>query len=451
MLSKNKFLLFFIPYIYSILLLTYLFHFELIITSALIITPSLALIYFIDFKKNYLYIIFASYFFFSFIFTFLISTISLAISFVFLYLLINQKIKISSVSKELKIFFILYFISFIISLVFANNKIESLKWLFVISQYLILFIIFTSLFSFNLIENIFMALIPILVFNLLIGFYQLHTFGLTFRIFGNMVNANCFGAYLSFNIFILIYLFSIFKNILIKYFMILLIIVSTIALVFTYSRGAQIGFISALSMYIILKNLKNKKKIIFFFLLSIMICLMIVFAFPQYFARFLNISLSNLSYSELDRLSLWYAGFKLFTDHPIVGIGVNNYQFEYHRYHIASKFIPSLTGNHKHSHNIFLNVLASQGLIGFFAYSVFIYFFLKKIFFFRKSISSDIENELWLFTVCISVYLLIHGLFDVIWTVYPRHYMLILYFLWFSCVNFLYLKYYKSNNEKPYI
>lgn len=127
-----------------------------------------------------------------------------------------------------------------------------------------------------------------------------------------------------------------------------------ITLMFTYSRGSYLAFAIALLFYFI----KTHK--IRFFWLIILVMLIIAVLLPRPSGE--GVRLERL-FSITERLENWKFGWKVFIDHPILGIGFNTI-----RYAKISYLYPQDNLLLSHSgaglDNSFLLIAATSGIIG---------------------------------------------------------------------------------------
>ena len=72
-------------------------------------------------------------------------------------------------------------------------------------------------------------------------------------------------------------------------------------------------------------------------------------------------------FSTAERLAHWIAGLRMYFDHPLLGVGIGNYQDAYPPYHIGM-FVDPLG----HAHNYYINIAAETGTVGLIAYLLFI-------------------------------------------------------------------------------
>jgi O-antigen ligase len=124
------------------------------------------------------------------------------------------------------------------------------------------------------------------------------------------------------------------------------------------SRGGLLGLFFVLCCIF----LKNTKKIIFIFVIFIMVLLFVNFAKEFYTERNTIKSTASgrvgLDSSAQSRLDFWSASLKLWAYHPVFGIGTNNFKSA------CAKEL-QLRGRYTEVHNIFLTFLCETGLVGF--------------------------------------------------------------------------------------
>ncbi len=82
--------------------------------------------------------------------------------------------------------------------------------------------------------------------------------------------------------------------------------------------------------------------------------------------------------SVFDRLLMIKNSLHMIKDHPITGVGMNNWKLFYTSYGVGgTEVINSGAMNFEHPHNDYLLIFAEQGVIGLLAYLLFIYFVIK--------------------------------------------------------------------------
>jgi O-antigen ligase len=80
-----------------------------------------------------------------------------------------------------------------------------------------------------------------------------------------------------------------------------------------------------------------------------------------------NETVTPENWAVLERLSQWYAGWHMFTDNPILGVGIGNYDAAYENYRLEQW--PVALG---HAHNHYLTIAAEAGMVGLLAYLTFL-------------------------------------------------------------------------------
>lgn len=193
-----------------------------------------------------------------------------------------------------------------------------------------------------------------------------------------------------------IFLFT--KRKLLKLFLLGIICVNIFCILFLFSRGAYIGLVVGF-LFLFLFRAR---------LLLIPLLLAVIYwqvALPQKVQE--RIKMTTDEYGQLDksntgRLVVWQQSLELFNKSPVIGVGYGVFQY--------------LGFNLKDTHNIYLKILAEQGLVG-----LFIFLLLLFILFFQglkllKNSDDDFAKGLGLgFSACILV-LMINNLFGDRWT-----------------------------------
>lgn len=130
-------------------------------------------------------------------------------------------------------------------------------------------------------------------------------------------------------------------------------------------------------MIVILLSKINIKRILLIFI-SIFISIFILLQIsPNSLTRLKSISdISYQNQSNYERLLMWQSATNMFIDHPIYGVGIDNYYNEYiHNYRS-----PLSREKQHHPHNVLLTFLSETGLLGTFGYvTLFLYLFYHSI------------------------------------------------------------------------
>jgi O-antigen ligase len=181
----------------------------------------------------------------------------------------------------------------------------------------------------------------------IVGFYQFITnidkfnFIGTYRISGTFTYSNIFGFYMVLILPLVVTLFLHYPKFTLKKFGLgILCLMMITALFLTLSRGSWIGIATAILVISILKYRK---------LLIISIIFLIIFS-PIIAIRFQEMS------AFMARIILWEAGFNLFVNNPILGIGLGGFE--------SSITIIKIAGTSTHPHNEYLRFAVETGVFG---------------------------------------------------------------------------------------
>lgn len=199
---------------------------------------------------------------------------------------------------------------------------------------------------------------------------------------------NDFGAYLVFNLpFVLVLLISI-KNRLHKSALFLLVLLLLVCLILSYSRGALLGFISAIILMLFLFP-KEQKSVYIFTTLVILIMIFI----PGLKER--------IFFGDSGRYLIWKDTLKMIREHPFLGIGLGTFMDYYRKYIL-------LVGNIQYAHNCYLQIWAETGVFALLSFILFIGSILYKAI---KAFNNNC-NFVLLGFICALFGFLVHSFFD---------------------------------------
>lgn len=199
------------------------------------------------------------------------------------------------------------------------------------------------------------------------------------RVDGTFGNAAYFAIYLVFNIFLALYMLSDSKIENWKKWMYSSVVVlETIMLYFTATRGAILGFIGGLVVTAILVFWKEKEnqaiKKISKYLLGTLAVLLVLFFFIKDTSYVKNSPVlsrfSTLSFSEFKtqgRYFVWPMAIKGIAERPLLGWGQENFNFVFNK-----NYDPQMFGQEEwfdRTHNVVLDWMIASGAIGFLAYA----------------------------------------------------------------------------------
>ena len=136
--------------------------------------------------------------------------------------------------------------------------------------------------------------------------------------------------------------------------------VTAIGLVFTFARGAWLGGLAGLAVFLACVPRPIRLLLLALLLLTLAIGRFgLSGAVPALGAR--AESISDLTLNR-DRIAIWTAALQIFRDHPVVGTGLGTFTMVYPRYRLPEDREP--VPSRPFAHNIFLNIAAEGGVLG---------------------------------------------------------------------------------------
>ena len=148
----------------------------------------------------------------------------------------------------------------------------------------------------------------------------------------------------------------------------LLVIAAMAGLVLTYSRGAWLG--TGVGLLILLPVLKRGFWLILGAVLLGPVLVGMVTSSDAVLARLESIAAAGSDPALMERLEIWGMAFRLVAEHPLLGVGLGNFQAAYGRLMVPD--LPLLTYPlelPEHAHNLFLNLAVEVGLVGVSAFA----------------------------------------------------------------------------------
>ena len=230
------------------------------------------------------------------------------------------------------------------------------------------------------------------------------------RIVGTAGDPNQIAVFGAFSIIFAGYLLITEKKLLIKLFIITLITILIIGIVKTQSRQGILIIIVSTITFLIVSNIyqfkkSNKKsriiiRIVIVFFISLIVISIILYYFRQseYYYRiqalvsFVKISLGTSSdnitkmidYSAYERKKLILFGIKMWLDHPLIGIGLDNFRV------VIKEYWP--ISNRLYSHNNYIELLSTIGTIGMVVYYGIYLSIIKKLNSVLRKLDYDNKN-----------------------------------------------------------
>jgi len=192
-------------------------------------------------------------------------------------------------------------------------------------------------------------------------------FDIATRVYSTLGNPNVLGTY-----FVLILPFAtVFliaaRGRVLRLFSMLALLAMGAALVLTYSRGAYLGILIAMALFFVLLD----KRLIVPGILAVGIAIILM---PDaVIGRFLSIG-DMTDTSTVFRVSIWIGAGAMIRDHWLIGIGPGEgaWWAVYPAY-----ALPAVST--EHTHNLFLQVLAEFGVLGFLIFLLILYHFYKNV------------------------------------------------------------------------
>lgn len=212
------------------------------------------------------------------------------------------------------------------------------------------------------------------------------------RFFSTLGNPNFLAAYLVESIPVVFVLFFITHKIFKKFFILISLILTVIILFLTKSRAGFLSFLVTIFFIIVYTFLDASKKEnelfaknkIWFLVFAIIILLtsfhpIVREAFQMLWERSKNLfSLKGIILTP--RIYIWKSALMMFKDNPITGTGLDTFQVIFPYYRLPIYWQLEWNGTPEKTHNVFLQVMATQGMLGFSFYLLLFFTFLKKSF-----------------------------------------------------------------------
>lgn len=204
-------------------------------------------------------------------------------------------------------------------------------------------------------------------------------------------------------------------------------VVITLAIFYTFSRGGLVALLGALVALAFYRPPKLRVVIVMVAVMWVVVLLM-----PDLFMERMRTVTDVITgkgdvQSEVsmrgrssEMLSAWY----MFVDHPILGVGANNYPINYQTY--SRKLGLDNRATLREPHNLFIQVAAETGILGILIFGFILYYIFRCLFVTRRAFSEEGDREYFdlvgAFSAALIGYLIaamfIHG-------AYPRYFWLL--------------------------
>lgn len=306
--------------------------------------------------------------------------------------------------------YVILFVSFSLLSFFKAENIELAVDMFIspIFRYLVFYFIAFELLDVNKYKK---YIYIIFSSHLIIIIYGLYTDYFTNDDFFNRANSR--GTFASLAVILSLSLLFNYKTKLIeKAFLICSVFLGLIA-VSTYSRGAILGFITAMFLWTILMILKDfsyKKAIAF--ILILVILLVPIFTSDYIIGRFSHIQDISSDTSITTRLNMWNVSMQLIKENPFLGIGIGNFEKTANDYGIMTLGDDWVQGRTK-PHNLYLHIALGQGIISLILFLIMVFKAYKIAFINYYNFRKDSTAYFFAITfIAMLTSLLTHSFFD---------------------------------------
>ncbi len=355
----------------------------------------------------------------------------------------DGKLRRSGADSGLLIYLFVAFISLFFTVYFHATLTEFYKVLLYITMFYIILDTTIDNFSFEFVLNLLLILGAILSLigitayagyklNLqsgIFGFMKKNGFIEGYRLASTLQYANTFAAFLILPFIVGISFFIREKRKLFKVLYLGSILLISVALVLTQSRGGLIALTVSLIVYIILLAPEDRKN--FLLIAGVTVALMVVIvllkrsvflpilsSFKERMIVLFQFIKGNRTHSLGTRTLMVKDSLKILKEHPLFGTGNGTFQYVYMKYRSAYYFS-------KFPHSIFFQVLDELGIVGGVSFVYLMFLLVKKGFFTLKAK----RNILYVGLFSSAIGILLHALMDFDWSLM---FMPLLFFVSFA-------------------
>ncbi len=150
------------------------------------------------------------------------------------------------------------------------------------------------------------------------------------------------------------------------------LLLQCVAIVLTMTRGAWVALAGGLATVVVM----TRRRVMTWSVVGLL-AVLVGFAFVNFKQE--GRSIPQLLHSGLDkdastRVVLWDIAWHLFKEHPLLGVGMGDYSIEADKLLAGRKVTTTVD-----THNVFLHVLATRGLVGFVPFALFWFVLLREL------------------------------------------------------------------------
>lgn len=143
------------------------------------------------------------------------------------------------------------------------------------------------------------------------------------------------------------------------------------ALIYNSTRGAWLALLPVI-MFILLYYI-SRKSYMAMLCLAVIVCAGIGLTGNTKIMKRVHSITSTTYQSNTERVLIWQSAYKMFQDHPVLGVGLGQYKDNYQKKYISPKAKERTLG---HAHNNFMQMLAENGMVGFIGFTGMIGYFI---------------------------------------------------------------------------
>lgn len=303
--------------------------------------------------------------------------LGLGMFFIFLLHFFAKKINLEKIKSNLWPWFLLFFIVYLLSAlwsIYPETSTTTIRKLLVAYVFFLITIAYID--SFRLTQVLPKVIIAGVTISSLLGIAGT-MFGLSFlireevtyaRALGGNFGANSFSSFVVLAFPLVVHYFFTALTIRYKLFCLILLIIYSIAIMSSYSRGGLLAFSIVLLMLLFEYRHKFSIKTLGFALSFMILLLTAVFILtPTSYVNRIESVTDTTDTSMSRRLSYLDVGMDIFKEHPIFGTGPGTYRDEYASTNTALIYAEEDQSHERlrrYAHNTYLEVLSGTGLIG---------------------------------------------------------------------------------------
>ena len=181
------------------------------------------------------------------------------------------------------------------------------------------------------------------------------------------------------------------------------VIGTIVGLLCNKSRGAWLTELLVVPVAVF-QYLKHNKKRILVVVAVFLGILGFMLSNPRYVRRIHSITNVTTNRSNVDRIRVWKSAKKMIRDHPVTGVGIEQFRDHYQKYRLKRE-----KQNLGHTHNNFIHTTVESGAIGLAGLVYFVGFYLYTSF--RNYRKDKNPYDILIFTTCLG-YICIFGQID---------------------------------------